>query len=165
MGRSSYRVVFVLFLLCMMNSCDGGLEPPPANQLATLSGVVHFSKPWPPKDSVNIIALVLVQDPPPFTVASLLAGYGKTVLPITLNYLSSDTAFSYTVAPAIYHYLGVAQNYNGALTAIDTAWKVVGFSHDALDSARSFNLVGGTNISGVDVYVNFDTLPRQPFVH
>jgi len=144
-----------------MQSCNAGLSPAAPDTMATLSGTVHFPKRWPAKDSVNIIVLVLVKPSPPFSDTSLIAGLNTTVLPFTLNYLSSDTAYQYIVPAGSYGYLGVAVNYDK--NNILTAWHVVGFAHDSRDSATVFNLVGGSVVRGVDVFVNFDSLPRQPF--
>jgi len=98
---------------------------------------------------------------PPFADSTLFKGLNTTVLPISLNYGSGDTTFIYdNLKPGIYGYLGVAQ-----LTGKDILndWKVVGFAHDALDSAIAFDLHSGEHIQNVDITVRFDSLPRQPF--
>ena len=150
----------IFILAFVFNSCNDGLAPPPKNP--TLSGTVHFAKHWPPADSVNILAVVLVQPNPPFADSTLISGLNTTVLPFTLNYLSSDTTYQFSVKPGTYGYLGVAQNYNKL--DLFHAWNVVAFAHNAQDSTRSFVLMPGDAITGVDLYVNFDSLPRQPFI-
>ncbi len=148
-------------LLLFGQSCDKGLAPIPTSQLSSISGSIHFT--GLPKDSVKILALVLVQPPAPFTAASLIAGFNTTVLPFVLSTISfSDTTYTITVKPdSTYHYLGVAQNYGYNLLS---DWRVVAFAHDDLDSAQSFTLKAGEQRIGVDLTVRFDSLPRQPFI-
>jgi hypothetical protein len=156
----------LLFLSILISAlymgCDKGLEPPAVPvgvAQATISGKIHFPGRWPRKDSVVGLFLVLIQPAPPYLESTLISGINTTVLPIQLNYLSSDTSYAYAVKVQKYSYLGVAQLY-GANTTAD--WHIVGFAHDALDSAISFDVTPGAQLKA-DITVNFDSLPRQPF--
>jgi hypothetical protein len=130
--------------------------------MTSISGKVHFVSPWPKKDSVRRLELVLIQPGAPFSVTTLIKGFGTTVLPLAqLNYLSSDTTFLYPgINPGTYNYLGVAQLFD---TNVYRDWRVVGFAHDSKDSATSYTIHAGEAITNADVYVNFDSLPRSPF--
>lgn len=170
------KLGIALILSCFCLSCNGGLQPPaPVSTIATasLSGHIHFVKPWAPEDSARSLALVLLPQPPPFSVTNLLEYYLiDPSISISLNYLSSDTAFEYlNLKPGTYGYLGVADNpafgkvltvFNGDTVYAD--WQVVGFVHNAQDSAVSFNLHPGDNDTGVNIWVNFDSASRQPFI-
>lgn len=149
--------------LCIVASCDKGLAPPPAAVVTSISGRVSFSGTWPRRDSVRALELVLVQPSAPFADSTLIQGLNTTVIPlVALNYNSSDTAYRYIgIKPDTYHYLGVAQLFD---TNVFRDWRVVGFAHDANDSARAFVLHAGDAITGADVHVNWDSLPRQPFL-
>src|SRR5436309_9755560 len=126
----------VFLLLCaLLLSCDKGLSPPGL----TISGKVHFTNLPAPTDSVKLLAVVLVEQPAPFTASMLVAGLNTTVLPFLLSTTSfRDTNYLIPVKQDVtYHYLGVAQYYGSSLL---TDWRVVGFAHDARDSALSFTL-------------------------
>lgn len=143
-------------------SCDRGLEPPSPDTKATISGRVHFSGRFPPCDSSRILAVVLVETPPPYTPAQIVTGLYTTVIPYVLDACTfHDTTYTFTLPPKKYHYLGVAQNYD---TNLSTDWRVVGFIHTANDSARIFDLKGGEVYSDIDIFVRFDSLVRQPFI-
>ena len=157
----SLKKLSLLLFLFFGQSCDKGLAPIPASQISTISGSIHFT--GLPKDSVNILAVVLVQATAPFTAASLIAGFNTTVLPFSLSTTTfSDTTYKITVkSDSTYHYLGVAQNYGSNLL---TDWRVVAFAHDSKDSAQSFTLKSGEQRTGVDLTIRFDTVLRQPFI-
>lgn len=151
----------VLVLSVFFLSCDKGLEPPPPSSLATISGTITYAGTYPPCDSVVLLAVVLATPPEPYTDSQLIAGLNSEFFPVTLdNCTFRDTTYSFTVKPGIYNYLGVAHNYGDLFKD----WQVVGFAHTANDSARVFDLKGGDNITGVNIRVRFDSLPRQPFV-
>jgi len=152
-----YSFLLSLFFLL---SCDKGLAPLPQSQLASISGKVHYT--GTPKDSVKILAIVLVQPISPYPPSILIAGFNTTFLTFLLSSTSlTDTSYSISVKPdTVYHYLGVAQNFGDVFKD----WKVVAFMHDDKDSATYFKLNPGEQRTGVDITVNFDSLPRQPFI-
>ena len=155
------RTLHLLLCLLFCAGCDKGLSPPP--QRPSISGTVRFLSPWPQKDSIRIMALALVQPPPPYTGTQILSGFGKTVLPVIgeFAYGTTDTAFYIELDTGTYSYLGVAQQF-GPDFAND--WRVLGFAHDDQDSAITFRISEDTRISDITIDVRFDSLPRQPFI-
>ncbi len=153
------KSVFLL-LVFSISSCDKGLAPLPASQIATISGSIHFV--GMAKDSVKILAIALAIPPPPFSTATIVSGLNTTIFPFALSTTSfRDTTYSFTVKPdTTYHYLGVVQNFGD----IFTDWRVLAFVHDDKDSAVSFTLKPGEQRAGIDLIVRFDSLPRQPFI-
>jgi len=150
-------VFLLLFFLC---GCDKGLAPPPP--APTISGSIHFI--GTPKDSVQTLLVVAVQAPPPYDVSYLLTGaLAGTIKAFSLSTTSfHDTTYSIAVsADTAYRYLGVAQKYGYDVTK---DWHALGFAHDANDSALVYLLKPGDQMTGVDLIVNFDSLPRQPFI-
>jgi hypothetical protein len=150
-------ILLLLFFFC---SCDKGLAPPVPNP--TISGSIHFI--GTPKDSVLNLLVVAVQAQPPYQVSYLLAGaFAGTIKAFSLFTTSfHDTTYSIAIsADTAYHYLGVAQQYGSDYTK---DWHAVGFAHDAKDSALVFLLKPGEQKTGIDLVVNFDSLPRQPFI-
>jgi hypothetical protein len=154
------RNVGILFLAFFFLSCDKGLAPLPPDQIAEISGSVHFV--GIPKDSVKILAVVLVQPPPPYASSFIIGGLNTAIFPYSLSTTSfNDTSYSFTVKPdTTYHYIGVAQNFGDLFKD----WKVVAFVHDDKDSAVPFTLKPGEIRTGVNITVRFDSLPRQPFI-
>ncbi len=151
----------VLVLSILFLSCDKGLEPPPPSSLATISGTITYVGTFPPCDSVVLLAVVLATPPEPYTELQLFVGLNTEFFYSELDKCTfRDTTFSFTVKAGRYNYLGVAHNYDNPLKD----WQVVGFAHTASDSARVFDLKGGDNITGVNIRVRFDSLPRQPFI-
>ena len=153
------KLVFLLlpFFFC---ACDKGLAPPPL--APTISGSIHFI--GTPKDSVQYLLVALIQPPPPYLASSLLIGaFNGTIKADQLSTTSfHDTTYSVTAGPdTTYHYLTVAQKYGYIITK---DWHSVGFAHDANDSALTFTLKPGEQRTGVNLIVNFDSLPRQPFI-
>ncbi len=153
---SSVLVLSIFFL-----SCDKGLEPPPPSSLATISGAITYDGTFPPCDSVVLLEVVLAVPPEPYTDSQLIVGLNTEFFHTALDKCSfRDTTFSFTVKPGKYNYLGVAHNYNDPFKD----WQVVGFAHTEDDSARVFDLKAGDNVTGVNIRVRFDSLPRQPFI-
>ncbi len=157
-----YSLYIVIVILLAFGGCDKGLAPPAPEQVTSLSGSVHFTGVFAPCDSVRILAVVLAQHPAPFSVGDLLAEYNKTIFIFQLAPCSfHDTSFSFILKPGHYQYLGVAQNYGDSLFK---DWRIVGFAHNELDSALTFNLQTGDHPSNIVLRVRFDSLPRQPFI-
>ncbi|HET6512450.1 MAG TPA: hypothetical protein VFH43_09685 [Candidatus Kapabacteria bacterium] len=155
------RKLQLLLCLLFVAGCDKGLSPPP--ERPSISGTVRFLSPWPHQDSIRIMALALVQPPPPYTGTQILSGFGKTVLPVIGEFIygTTDTSFYIELDTGTYSYLGVAQQF-GPDFAND--WRVLGFVHDELDSALTFHIDENTQVTGINIDVRFDSLPRQPFV-
>jgi len=156
-----------LFFVCVIFavSCDKGLEPPPPvtpNTNITLTGTVHFTGNWPPQDSARITAVFLVEAAPPFTVSQVIIGLlANTVQWDTLHYKTPDTTYLFfNPPPGTYHYLCVGQQDGDTAT---TDWRAVGFAHDLSGKPITFNLQSGDSIVQ-NLYVNFDSLPAQPFI-
>lgn len=123
---------------------------------------MHFVGTFPPCDSVRALAVVLSQQPAPFSVSDILNNFNKTIFAFSLASCSfHDTTFSFVVAPDTYRYLGVAQLFSDS---VNKDWHIVGFAHTDEDSAIAYPLEEGQTISDIVLRVRFDSLPRQPFI-
>jgi hypothetical protein len=154
---------FYLFLclLFIATGCDKGLAPPLPKP--SLSGKVRFLSEWPPKDSMRLMALALSSDPPPFAADQLIKNLlNGRLLPViaSFGYGLSDTSFYYELDTGTYYYLGVAQQFG---PDPNKDWRVVGFAHDANDSALTFRVGPHDAFKDLLIDVRFDSLPRQPF--
>ncbi len=142
--------------------CDKGLSPPEPSRYAILGGHIRFDGVKPPCDSVKALAVVISEQGAPFSVSDIINNINKTIFAVPLAPCSfTDTSFAFTLKPATYHYLGVAQLYGDS---INRDWRIVGFAHSAEDSASQFILLPGMTDTSITLHVRFDTLIRQPFI-
>ena len=75
--------------------------------------------------------------------------------------MTPDTSYLFFNPPAgTYNYLCVAQHYSDTATA---DWRAVGVATDSNGNPLVFNLQPGDSIVQ-NLYVNFDSLPAQPFI-
>ena len=156
--KVAYFLLWCSFIALI--GCDKGLTPPPQAQRTSLSGKIHFAGQKPDCDSVQTLAVVLSKDPAPFSINDILLKFNISIFVQVLEPCAfRDTSFTFDLKPDTYHYLGVVQKYDTAFTS----WRVIGFAHDVLDSATSFTLDSGTNITNADIRVRFDSSSRQPF--
>lgn len=157
-------IYLFLCLLFIATGCDKGLAPPPPQP--SIEGKVRFLSEWPHKDSLGnrFLVLALAKVPPPYAAPQLLAGvFDGTVLTVipTFNYGTRDTNFYFELDTGTYYYLGVAQQFGGD---VNKDWRVLGFAHDELDSARVFHIGVNDHFKDILIDVRFDSLPRQPFI-
>lgn len=157
------KYLFGLFSLALLLvACDRGLAPLPASTITSISGRIHFVGSFPPCDSVKALAVVLSAQPAPFSVSDILNNYNVSIFAVPLAPCSfADTSFVFEVAPNTYRYLGVAQLFGDS---VNKDWRIVGFAHTEQDSAEIFSLSEGESVTGVELRIRFDSLPRQPFI-
>lgn len=158
------RITSFISIACILFlGCDRGLAPPPpALTKPVLSGTIHFSGTKPPCDSVKTLAVVISQNPAPFSVSDIINLYGVSIFVNIIQPCAfKDTSYSFTLAPGTYKYLGVAQQYD---TSLFNDWRIIGFAHDDQDSAQSFTLNYGDVVDSVDIRIRFDSTSRQPFI-
>jgi hypothetical protein len=167
MHKVTLYLLGCLLVLLGFESCDKGLAPPSTEPIVIdttkpgIYGVVHFSKPWPIKDSALLTLLVLSPIRPPYKVESVpiyyLTNQFKT---LTIDYGVDSFKFAYQIDTGTYYYLGVVQQYG---PDIQKSLHVVGFAHDSLDTPLQFDLRSIRSFPGVQINVRYDSLPVQPF--
>jgi len=158
------RITSFISIACILFlGCDRGLAPPaPALTKPVISGKIHFTGSKPPCDSVKTLAVVISQNPAPFSVTDIITRFGTTIFGYIIEPCAfKDTSYSFSLAPGTYNYLGVAQQYD---TSLLNDWRIVGFAHDEQDSARSFTLHYGDVVDSIDIRIRFDSSSRQPFI-
>ena len=163
-----YILRLFIILLFVAWACDHGLAPPGEtgpSKPTGISGIIYYQN-WPPQDSVLNLKLVVFNDyPPGDIVTEVLNGNAKAYpedLADRLPYGVDTTHYQMELAPRTYAYVVVAQQYGGNLYA---DWRAVG-QYDATpqDSLpTSVTVIKDSVISGINIYVNFDSLPPQPF--
>jgi len=150
--------------LAMLPGCDEGLAPdPPVSELPGFSGTVSVISEWPTSDSVRDFRVVAFRSYPPSDIRTEVIN-GTAVFSDELAY--ATTQQQYTIANAqlhgVYEYIVVAQQY-GANLFMD--WRVVGVFTTSGDVTQpsSVDLGTGRFLRGIDIEVDFDSLPPQPF--
>ncbi len=157
--------LFLCGLVSVLSACDGGLEPA---EKPLISGMITFkggNSSWPPADSVREVRIVAFRVYPPQDIISEVlnerAYFTQQSLP-----LFGDTA-SYTIElpnPAPDHIAAVvaALRYGDNIMA---DWRVIGLYSTSGDNSTPspLNLVDQPSNRNINITVDFDNLPPQPF--
>ena len=165
------RLTAVLLAVLIFGSCDGGLEPPGAPD-AGFGGTIRFVRAsWPPADSIyglwvftsqnaltdsSAIFSGLFSNPPTIYLYPGLTG--------SLDLLPADSlAYVIKPIPGTYVYTGVIQQTEPAISA--RALRIVGlFTKPGPGFVPdTIRIAAGEFMSGIDIAVDFDNVPPQPF--
>lgn len=152
-------------LLLGLYGCTGGLDPAMVPVEGKIAGTVWFRGPWPPADSVLDLRVVAFQVYPPTNVLEeVLSGralFSERLL-AALSVESAPYELVVPQPPVVFRYIVVAQQYG---PDIFRHWRVVGvYTRDTVSYRPDSLLVepGGV-YPNVDIQVNFERLPPQPF--
>lgn len=151
------KVVFLIIILIML-SCDGGLEP--ANP-TILKGKILFSDidTWPPSDSLIDLRLVALKNYPPADIVTEITS-GNAYFTETLPFFVDSIDFELEIkdAPVELKYIGVAQNFDDILD-----WRVVGVYSENFDNNHSPLFINRGEELFINIRVDFNDIPEQPF--
>lgn len=162
------KILIISFFL-ITQSCDHGINPEKPDQIeqqfSGISGTIYYQN-WPPQDSLLDLRLVVFKNYPPADIVSeVTTGEAIAYPEISLGALPfyvDSTDFELNLDPRIYAYVVVAQQYG---PAIFFDWRVVGqydtTSFDTLPT--SIEIFSDSIVSNINIYVDFDSLPGQPF--
>jgi hypothetical protein len=163
-----YFLTRLLLLSCLSVACDHGLAPPPFEPTKPgFGGVIRYVGNWPPPDSLKDLRLVaFLNFPPQDIVTEVLSGQAKVYPPLgesSLPFNVDSTRFEFFVDSGTYQYVAVAQQYG---TNLFTDWKAVGLYSTSLDPNQpaTVTVPPSTFTTGIDIVVDFDHPPRQPFI-
>ncbi len=152
----------VLLLGSLVGGCTGGLDPTQLPREAFLRGRVIFRGTWPPADSVLDLRVVAFQHYPPRNVfeeiVSGRAVFSKERLPFNVEWAPYELTVEQP--PVVFRYIIVAQQYGPDLFR---HWRVVGVYGRDSSQPDSLWVEPGEVYPGVDIVVDFDHLPPQPF--
>lgn len=160
--------ILILLSILFISSCDKGLDPTEIKLPSYLRGKITYlgdiSK-WPPNTTVKAIRVFAIQPPPKYDSTGLFAMYstGKLLWSDMLaTYVTNDT-FSVKIPnpPVVINYLAVAQNWGSI-----GQWKVIGIYSVTGDNTKPTSiqvLDRGRNYDSLNITVDFDNLPPQPF--
>jgi hypothetical protein len=165
--KLNFIIVFIIILI-FTNKCDHGLAPPePEVKMTGISGTIFYQH-WPAADSLYDLRLVIFQNYPPDSILSEVMNGRAVVYPaigepsLTCNI---DTAYYLVeLSPASYQYIVVAQQYKPNFQE-QASWRVVGQYDTTLTDTlpTAVNVIQDSILEKIDIYVDFDHLPIQPF--
>jgi len=161
---------FLLWMMVLFLSCDGGLTVP-ADIEPGIGGTVFFAQgTWPPADSLQglwlfasieypldssrIIAGVLVEPRTIFLFPSLQE---------SLPFFIDSVRFDFHLQPGTYKYIGVIQQLRPELEVRN--FRIVGVLPSPADSSlpRLVTIRYDEFVNGLRLDVNFAQPPPQPF--
>jgi len=166
MKKNIIYIAFTAFLIVW--ACDHGLAPPEntgPTKPTGISGTI-FYKNWPPQDSVKNLKVVVFKNYPPKDILSeVINGNAKTFpedLTESMPYGVDTTDYLINLKPGTYAYTVVAHQYGDD---IFNDWQAVGqydlTPQDTLPTP--ITVITDSIIGGINIYVDFDSLPSQPF--
>ena len=159
-------IISYVILLCIY-SCDHGLKPtaPQAADRAGISGMISYSN-WPPADSLFDLGVVVFKIYPPENIFEEISAGRAFVYPAigneSLPFYTESTTYMIQLDPGYYEYIAIAQQYGSNLF---TDWLAAG-QYDTLYSDEfptAITVVSGEILENINIKVDFDSLPPQPF--
>jgi len=153
--------VFISFLI----ACNEGLAPSEKEQKTYLNGIVHYingKNNWPPADSCFAVRIVAFKTYPPQNIIQEIsernAYFTFNSLPLFVD--SSDFSLEIKNAPVQLKYIVAALQYTNDLTSqkVIGVWSV----NEKKFEPSIINIERGKSYS-IDIYVDFNELPPQPF--
>jgi len=156
----------IVLVLPLLMSCQEGLEPPPPEQKSFIGGKITFiggAENWPPEDSVFAVRVVAFKDyPPKDIITELISGNAYFTLE-SLPLFIDSTSFSIEIpeTPVIFKYIAVALQYTDDIMS-QRAIGVYTLTGD-YTLPSSVEIKTGQKINNIDIEVDFNDLPPQPF--
>lgn len=168
------NIFIVLLLICFFNlSCDHGLAPTPKEKIEQgIAGTLYYKGTFP--DSLKEHRLFAAKMYRKFRSMNeimelILSGSDSihiypSILQSSLSLQKEDSIrYRFVLPPAVYKYIAVAQTTGAIFDS--SKWKIVGvYSSDSLRIIPDqVNIEPGKFIENVNIYVDYDSLPPQPF--
>jgi hypothetical protein len=158
------KITKILFgILLLFYACDHGIGP--KEKQTGISGTIYY-KNWPPVvELINLKLIVFKNFPPGNIINEVLSGEAivypedlSTSLPINVD----STEFILEMDSGTYEYIVVAQQYG---LDVYSNWRAVGhYDLTPLDSLPTeINVIEDELLQNLYIYVDFDSLPIQPF--
>ena len=160
------KSVFILILVILF-ACDHGIDPEDVEApLQGVSGTIYYHN-WPQQSTLLDLRLIVFKNYPPVNIFSEIT-QGNAVVhpplgsPDNLPYFEDSTDFTVTLEEGYYGYVVVAQQYGPDILK---DWRAVGqydtTLHDTIPTA--ITIEKDSPLEGINVIVDFDSLPGQPF--
>ena len=160
---------FVLLIFGIFISCDHGIEPDGSpkteNKFSGISGTIYYQN-WPPADSLIDLRLVIFKKYPPADIVGEVTNGDAIAFPdITqgaLPFYVDSMFYNIPLDVGVYEYVVIAQQFG---PAIFFDWLVAGQYDTTLSDTipTAVEVFADSIIKNVNIFVDFDSLPGQPF--
>ncbi len=158
-------VSLILIVIIGLPACDHGIAPP--TEVLPVSGKINGTisyRNWPDLSTIRNLKVVVFTKFPPGNILEEVINGKAVVYPPELNESLPQgvetTAYTMELPAGTYEYVVVAQQFGGLYD-----WRAVGqYDTTPQDSLPTAIVVtGGSDIGNIDIPVDFDHLPIQPF--
>lgn len=162
-----FKILLILIVVNIISSCYHGIEPKDDTSVKQgISGTIFF-KNWPDSSTLLDLRLIIFENYPPVDIFTEITNGRATVYPSlgspeNLPFFTDSTDFLVGLNTGVYEYIVVAQQFG---TDILNDWRAVGqYDTTLFDSIpTSIEIVTESIYSNVNIFVDFDSLPGQPF--
>ena len=162
----SYIFLGIIFVALFFH-CDKGLSPDDAKSHSGISGTVYFQN-WPSPDSLLDIRLITFKNFPPGNIRDEVLSKRAIVYPdfftdtTKLPFYVDSLDYNMFLDPGIYEYIVFAQRYGEDLY---NDWLAAGQYDTTLQDPLPTSVEVPYNqiLDSIFIYVDFDSLPIQPF--
>ncbi len=156
--------ILLLAAMVYILGCDEGLAPDPVGtETPGLGGVLTVVSAWPPADSVRDLRIVAFRKYPPADILTEVLG-GTALFSDPLEYQNNSQSWRIVLEglKGEFEYIVAAQQYGSNLFQ---DWRVVGVYTRSGDvnQPSSVDLGQGRYVGNIDIRVDFNNLPPQPF--
>ncbi len=165
----NHYIKYLLVVAVILVACDHGIDPGepevPALNPSGISGTVFYQN-WPSPDSLYNLKLVIFKSFPPVDIIGEVTSGSAVAYPEesdeNLPYNVDSTNYIVELDTGRYEYIAIAQQYG---PGIFFDWRAVGqydtTLHDTIPTA--IRVLEDSILSNINIYVDFDSLPGQPF--
>jgi hypothetical protein len=159
-------LIVIVIAIMGLPACDHGIAPPAEVLPAAgkINGTISYSN-WPEDlSSIRNLKVVVFTNFPPGNILEEVINGKAIVYPPELNESLpkgvETTTYTMELPAGTYEYVVVAQQFGGLYD-----WRAVGqYDTTPQDSLPTPIVVtGGSNMGNIDITVDFDNLPIQPF--
>ena len=158
---------YSLFIILFLTACNHGIAPtgmpPEVKNSGGISGYIYYQN-WPPVVEVkNLKLIVFLEFPPDDIFGEVQTGRAIVHPPEfseSLPQFVDSSSYLLQLDPGTYEYVVIAQQYAGLFD-----WRAVGqYDITPADSFPSpVNVISDSILPDIDIYVDFNNLPIQPF--
>ena len=162
--------ISVILVTAFFSGCDGGLTPPPEIEPGFSGEIVFRQGTWPRSDSLFSLWLFASKIYPTDSV-QVFNGIINTPPSIylypsfteNLPFGQDTLRYFFPLPPGNYIYIGVLHRFRNDISV--SSLQVVGVYKDPADTSKNGQLAitEQTLFTGIDIHVDFHTLPVQPF--
>ncbi len=160
-----FTLAFAVAVFLAFAGCYGGLEPTDPLEKSFVRGRIAYvggAENWPPPDSVKEIRAVAFKSYPPKDIFNEILSENAYFTPDTLPRFVAGSSYEIEIPepPTELKYIAVAQRYGTIME-----WLAIGVYavEGGPENPTAVRIETGETADSIDITVDFDNLPPQPF--